>query len=292
MVCEHRKEVKSSSFDCIFKQFGCKFVATTKEQCDDHSDTEFRIHLQLLTTAFSQSNTGLPSLDTNNALWDAPSKSQNGDAAAAHHEARANNHDEIIKRMYERIVFLEQCNREQNIRIENLGRQMGKSGGVSTSAQIDPRYANGIIVWRITNIKYQLDMMDANQNHRLYSNEAYTTPYGYRFCVRLNISPKSRNFISLHVHLMQSDNDYHLDWPFLGRIKIILVHPRDPGRSRHDTIMSNPEILAFHRPRCARGMDISPRGYGFLEYACIDDLFQNEFISNDTLIIKVQTNIV
>lgn len=53
--------------------------------------------------------------------------------------------------------------------------------------------------------------------------------------------------------------------------------------------MSKPEILAFHRPTQE---GVSPRGFGFLEYASISDIERRGFILRDTLTIKIQINIV
>lgn len=103
-----------------------------------------------------------------------------------------------------------------------------------------------------------------------------------------NLSFQSPGFLGLHIHMMQSENDYHLDWPFKGRIKIQLIHPRGLSESQSDTIMSKPEILAFHRPE----QRVSPRGFGFVEYACVQEIVRKGFIDRDTLTIKIQVNLV
>lgn len=102
------------------------------------------------------------------------------------------------------------------------------------------------------------------------------------------LSFQSPGFLGLHIHMMQSENDYHLDWPFKGRIKIQLIHPRGLSESQSDTIMSKPEILAFHRPE----QRVSPRGFGFVEYACVQEIVRKGFIDRDTLTIKIQVNLV
>lgn len=88
--------------------------------------------------------------------------------------------------------------------------------------------------------------------------------------------------------MMQSENDHHLDWPFKGRIKIQLIHPRGLDESQSDTIMSKPEILAFHRPV----ERVSPRGFGFVEYAWVQDVIRKGFVENDTLTFKIQVTLV
>lgn len=228
-------------------------------------------------TAFSMKNS--TSLGLNDRLssvsrqWDAPNKDTNrtnGSSSATSSDA------DLLKALYERIVVLEQQGREKDMKIEKLTKQMSKAS-----------LQHGVLVWKIAQFQNKIVAMAADPNAMFYSGEAYTSPHGYRYCVRINISPKVKDFIGLHVHLMKSDNDFHLEWPFRGRIKISMIH-RNLNETKHDIIMSKPEILAFHRP----SQEISPRGFGFLEYASISHVLNKGYVIMDTLTIKVQLNIV
>ncbi len=66
-----------------------------------------------------------------------------------------------------------------------------------------------------------------------------------------------------------------------------MIH-RNLNETKHDTIMSKPDILAFHRPT----QEISPRGFGFIDYANINELMNKGFIIMDTLSLKIELNIV
>lgn len=66
-----------------------------------------------------------------------------------------------------------------------------------------------------------------------------------------------------------------------------MIH-QNQDDTKHDTIMSKPDILAFHKPDA----EISPRGFGFLDYANINDVVKRGFVIADTLCIKVEINIV
>lgn len=227
-------------------------------------------------------------LESVSQQWEAPSKGENGlakangapcrddEASSSHQKADAN----LLKALYERIIVLEQQTREKDFKLDRLTQQIARN-------TIDPRFSCGVLVWQIQQFGSKVSAMAADPNHMIYSPESYTSPHGYRFCVRLNISAKYPEFIGLHVHLMQSDNDYHLEWPFRGRIKISMIH-RNLNETQHDTIMTKPEILAFHRP----SQEISPRGFGFLEYAGIKKVVAGGFIVADTLSLKVQLSIV
>lgn len=103
-----------------------------------------------------------------------------------------------------------------------------------------------------------------------------------RFCVRLNISPQNPRCFALHLHLMQTEHDGCLEWPFNGRITIVMVHPRDLDLSQRDTMMSNSTLVAFRRPLS----EICPRGFGYTEYAVVKDVIANGFVQDDVLMIR------
>lgn len=113
----------------------------------------------------------------NNHLWDAPAKRSNGDHVPNNHEQM-----DLIRTLYDRIVVLEQQHREQSAKFDQLTDQMTKS------LQLGVR--DGILIWRIEQFYSKIDSMSNNPNVMLYSGEAYTSPHGYKFCARLNISPK------------------------------------------------------------------------------------------------------
>lgn len=223
----------------------------------------------------------LKSIEAKN-LWDAPSKSSdnhshNGSGNADHDRSIKN--EALLSALYERIVILEQISREQSLKIDRMALQVNQFENA--------RHSGGVLVWKFDQFHSKIQEMSRSPNKMYYSPDVYTGPLGYRFCARINISPKATDNIGLHVHMMQSDNDYHLDWPFRGCIKIWMIH-RDTSLTQHDKIMSNEKILAFSRPK----MEISPRGFGFIEYANIDEIRCRGFVQNDTLTVKLHISIV
>lgn len=253
---------------------------------------------QMLVHAFSQNKTfDFKSIEALK-LWDPPRKSatdqvngssnartpDDGDADSA---SRDSYNDALLRALYERIVTLEQLSREQGLQIERLTAQMNKLTNANSAGEVSARYSGGTLVWKITQFSQKVQEMDANSNNRFYSSDVYTSPFGYRFCARINIGSKTKGYIALHLHLMQSENDYHLDWPFRGCFNIWLLH-RDMRRCLHDKIMTNATVQAFERPV----LDISPRGFGFTEYANIEEIQNKGYVSKDTLTIKVHIGIV
>ncbi|KAH8306520.1 hypothetical protein KR018_005889 [Drosophila ironensis] len=293
--CPYRRQQEQDPPEekCPFARIKCDFVGRPEtNQLEEHLKADMPHHLQLMMQALQQ---------TTIASWQPQKTGASGSGGGAHENGQlatppppppqyANGVDEqIVQTMYQRIVVLEQRTREQETRLENLQKQLRSARQQQQQPpEVDPRYSNGTIVWRIKQFGALVARLRANADNRMYSHECYTSPHGYKFCARLNIQPRKPHVLSLHVHLMQSENDFHLDWPFKGRIKLCMVHPVDADRSQHDTIMTKPEILAFHQPR----ETISTRGFGFLEYANISNIMQLGFCADDMLLIKIEINIV
>lgn len=249
-------------FECRFSSISCDFKTADPQELETHMEKSNKEHMDLLLSSH---------IKTQYQTWDPSEKSPTGEKDFIQQQSSTR---ELINAMYERIVVLEQQNREQAAKIEKLHSMESKR--------------NGTLVWRIDDFKRKCETMQANNQVMFYSPEAYTEPNGYKFCARINLSSKVRDCLSFHIHMMRSvENDYHLSWPFIGRIKISMIN-NDPNNSQHDILMSKPEILAFHQPR----EDISPRGFGFMEYAFISDVIKRNFINNDCLTIKIQMNIV
>ncbi|XP_068141104.1 TNF receptor-associated factor 6 [Drosophila tropicalis] len=263
---------------CPFASIKCDFVGRPEtNQLEEHLKLDMPHHMQLMLKAFQQ--TALDSWQPHKPNSSTPPH------PPPPPPQYANGVDEqIVQTMYQRIVILEQRAREYETRVENLNKELR----LCRQQPIDARYSNGTIIWQIEQLTPLITRLRANANNQVYSHECYTSPYGYKFCARLNIQPRKPHVLSLHVHLMQSENDFHLDWPFKGRIKLCMVHPADKSLSQHDTIMTKPEILAFHQPREA----ISTRGFGFLEYANISNIMHLGFCADDRLLIKIEINIV
>ena len=93
--------------------------------------------------------------------------------------------------------------------------------------------------------------------------------------------------VSLFVHMMQSDWDDTLEWPFSGRISLSILDQSDDGEyKRHisETLVTRPNLLAFQRPTTPR----NHKGYGYVEFAHIQTLEDRQYLKNDCLLVRVQ----
>ncbi|TMW53021.1 hypothetical protein DOY81_001884 [Sarcophaga bullata] len=224
-VCRYRSEEKQAEEKCPFASIKCDFVGRPETNAlEMHLKEDMPHHLQLMLRAMQ--NTAINS-------WN-PQKTPRGQAQTNGHNGKeasngaggalppppqyANGGEEqLIEAMCQRIVVLEQRTREQDVKIENLTKQLA-----STRSQLEVHNSHGTIVWEIKDFHNLVEYLRLDVNNLVYSHECYTSPYGYKFCARLNIQPKNLNVLKLHVHLMQSENDIHLKWPFNGRIQFCM----------------------------------------------------------------------
>lgn len=91
--------------------------------------------------------------------------------------------------------------------------------------------------------------------------------------------------------MMRGDYDDTLSWPFSGHITLSLIHPINPMKTIILKMQSSPEAEAFRR--CSFGnnsndiLSLNPRAFGYTDFVDIDEIFKNDFIKNDTIVIKI-----
>ncbi|XP_054290372.1 TNF receptor-associated factor 6-like [Macrosteles quadrilineatus] len=267
---------------CTFHNFGCKTQVQSVQQLNTHLDTQLHHHLALLASRVSDRHAATSDLKAQEAeLWEAPSK--NG-------EQEEDSWKNLLKSLYERIVLLEQSNREQEVQITSMRAQVNRlvEDNENLKYNIPLQFCNGVCVWTVDKFREKYLSMTQDYNRCFYS-PAFTTSYvGYRFCARLKMSIENPNYLSLLIHLKQGQFDQALDWPFSGRISFTLVHPTNPDLTIKETMMSRPELEAFKKP----SKEISPRGFGYSEFVLLSDVMTKGFLDNDSLVIKIQIQTV
>lgn len=165
--------------------------------------------------------------------------------------------------------MLEQKNRELTFALENL------------QSSIIERTCNGSYIWKLESFNQKLNNMASNRMNMFFSPSFYTSPMGYKVCARINVSHNNSEFLSLVLHLVKSENDDTLDWPFEGWISFLLIHPDDSRKNILETARTQANLEAFKKPV----YNINRRSYGFTEFILIKYL--ETFVKNDTLIIRI-----
>ncbi|RVE43117.1 hypothetical protein evm_012233 [Chilo suppressalis] len=294
-ACEYNQPETSNQIDikipCSFQAVGCKETFKSQEEMNAHLHNETQSHMSYILNAYSEmkiNNDMNASIDPKEQeamiLWE-PDKNEGQNPAPP-----ITNMGTLIQALYERVVVLEQRNREQDIVIANISKQLSAFAVAKNKQNQDMllRYCMGNYVWRIDNFQARLDAMLKDHYKMLYSPGFYTSPNGYRFCVRLNISPQNPLCFALHVHLMKTEYDDCLEWPFNGRISFAMINQYEPELSQRDTMMSNSSLIAFRKPTT----EICVRGFGYTEYAVVSNVVKNGFVKEDCLIVRVHIKCV
>jgi len=155
------------------------------------------------------------------------------------------------------------------------------------------RLCHGSFVWRLKNYKkLREEARLGAPNCVLHSPGFYTSFNGYQFCIRLNLNGVENaqgTHLSLFIHLMQSENDDILAWPFTGKVTLTICDQHQVASKRtsiSETLVAKPGLAAFQRPTTFR----NHKGFGYMEFAPISYLESEDrfFIKDDVLLIKAE----
>lgn len=178
-----------------------------------------------------------------------------------------------FRNLYERIIVLEQENRELSIAMSNQKNQL---------AAMCLRNCNGVYIWRLASFREKLAAMINDPLKMFYSPGFYTSPNEYKICARINISSKDSDYLSLVLHIMKSENDDTLDWPFKGAMYFVLIHPRSSEKNIREITWSMPDVEAFRKPT----YELNKRSFGYTEFVRICDVA--DFLQDDSLVFRIE----
>lgn len=158
---------------------------------------------------------------------------------------------------------------------------------------IQHRSCQGSFLWRLKNYKkLRAEALSGSPNCVIHSPGFYTSFNGYQFCIRLNLNGVENaqgTHLSLFIHLMRSDNDDVLPWPFTGKVTLSVCDQHQQASKRNpisETLVAKPGLAAFQRPTTFR----NHKGFGYMEFAPLSYIESEErcFIKDDMLLIKAE----
>nr|CAH7731286.1 unnamed protein product [Callosobruchus chinensis] len=226
LICQFRipELPDNEKLRCSFVNVGCDEKFEDEPELQRHLDQQIQKHLTLLSQAYAKlsvNSTSAAGASTSAIaqqanFWDPPPKNSSPTVPE-------DNVNTLLRNLYEKIVFLEQKTREQDIIIANMSEQISSYNLSMT--KLHQRYCDGCYLWHCTDFKSKLNIMRENPHVMYYSPGFYTSPNGYKLCVRINLSPKDNNYLAILIHVMKTEHDLALEWPFSGRLSITLIHP-------------------------------------------------------------------
>uniref|UniRef100_T1JE02 Uncharacterized protein n=1 Tax=Strigamia maritima TaxID=126957 RepID=T1JE02_STRMM len=305
---EYHKAAVCNSVDvhCQYVDMGCN-EKMKREDINAHMQSNAPNHLDMVTTAFKQLEAAVGNC-LNERNTDSISRwlNQAGDNSPEIDEvylerpfipppslAAAPEH---LRNLFEKNVHLEQKSRELELKLEGCKRQLRKSEQTCETltnklADVEGRFCNGVQYWRINEFTKLRHDAVAGLNHVLHSPGFYTSPYGFKVCLRLNVQQCDNSaYVSLFIHLMKGEFDDLLQWPFSGKITMSILDLFDRSENKHDiseTMHTKPGLTAFRKPTSER----NPKGFGYTEFVTVDTLLRGPFIKDDSIVVRAVVTI-
>lgn len=196
----------------------------------------------------------------------------------------------LLQNLSNKCTDIEQRILGEIIRVDNLVKKIDRitQNMRSISMEMNGKFCNGKFVWKIPNFSEILVMMK-EKNRWFYSSPFYSSQFGYRFCLRLNVTVSDGEpYLSLHIHTMQSENDDFLSWPFSGVVTLMILDCSESIKKSNfiECMEIKNPYEAFQKPKTIRSI----KGYGFKEFIPLSQILQPhqgcEYITNDTLYLK------
>lgn len=154
------------------------------------------------------------------------------------------------------------------------------------------RTCNGVYVWKIHEFARLRREALIGKTTVLHSKGFYTSFYGYKLCIRVNLNGVEKgnsSHISIFVHFMRGEYDDILTWPFRGKIVLSIMDQSELKQHITEVLESKPNLAAFQRPQNNR----NHKGFGYIEFAPVSMIessnpHSSSYIMNDTLILKAE----
>ena len=154
---------------------------------------------------------------------------------------------------------------------------------------LDVKTTNGTLVWKIPDIRRRLRDAIEGRTISLYSPPFYTSPHGYRMCIRTYLNGDGSGkgtHVSVFFVLMRSEHDSLLTYPFKQSVRFTLVNQKNPAASITEAFYPDLKSPSFNRPE--KDMNIAS---GFPKFACQSVLQDESFTVNNMIYIKCQVDL-
>ena len=115
----------------------------------------------------------------------------------------------------------------------------------------------------------------------------YTSTHGYKLKMEVCLNQTKEQFkdhLGMYIHVMKSDHDAILSWPFKKKCTFTLIDQQDNEEERKNIVYSKtPEGEdSFKRP-----IEKENRGYGCARFVSHATLLTRKYIKDDTVFITV-----
>ena len=154
---------------------------------------------------------------------------------------------------------------------------------------LDVKTTHGTLMWKIPDIRRRYRDAAERRTISLYSPPFYTSPHGYRMCIRTYLNGDGigkGTHISVFFVLMCSEHDNLLSWPFKQSVRFTLINQKNPAASITEAFAPDLHSPSFKKPE--RDMNIAS---GFPKFACQSVLQDENFTQDNVIYIKCEVDL-
>ena len=154
---------------------------------------------------------------------------------------------------------------------------------------LDVKTTNGLFIWKIPDIRRRYRDAVDGRTVSLYSPPFYTSPHGYRVCIRTYLNGDGigkSTHISVFFFIMRSEHDNLLPWPFKQSVRFMLVNQKNQAASITEAFAPDVQSPSFQKPEY--DMNIAS---GFPKFARQSVLQDENFTNDNILYIKCQVDL-
>ena len=164
---------------------------------------------------------------------------------------------------------------------------LGPQATLSPQRPIAQQEPEADYTWKIANFTRKLAQAKSNNDFGNFGSEPFFNSYGYKMKVSVNLNegPKGdKGYMGVYIHLMKSDRDGWLPWPFTKRCTFVLIDQQDePGQRQNIACSLVPKgEISFMRPRQRENT-----GRGETRFVKHSTLRTRQYIRDHAVYIKV-----
>jgi hypothetical protein len=154
---------------------------------------------------------------------------------------------------------------------------------------LDVKVTNGVLIWKIPDLRRRYRDAIDRRTISLYSPPFYTSPHGYRMCIRTYLNGDGigkGTHISMFFVIMRSEHDNLFPWPFKQSVRFTLINQKNPGASVSEAFAPDIKSSSFQKPE--NDMNLAS---GFPKFARQSVLQDEQFTLGNMIYIKCQVDI-
>ena len=153
---------------------------------------------------------------------------------------------------------------------------------------LEVKTTNGVFIWKVPDIRRRYRDAVDRKTISLYSPPFYTSPHGYRMCIRVYLNGDGigkGTHISMFFVLMKSEHDCLLSWPFKQSVRFTLINQVDQDSSISEAFAPDLSSPSFQQPTAE--MNVAS---GFPKFVRQSILQNEEFTKGNAIFIKAEVD--